>query len=57
MELRSALGLARLWSVQGRGRDAVQLLEPAYNWFSEGRKTGDLVRAQNFLEELRRIRA
>jgi class 3 adenylate cyclase/tetratricopeptide (TPR) repeat protein len=57
MELRSALSLARLWSAQGRGRDAVQLLEPAYNWFSEGRKTGDLVRAQNFLEELRRVRA
>ena len=55
MELRSATSLARLWSMQGRGRDAVQVLEPAYSWFGEGRKTGDLVRAQQLLEELRRI--
>lgn len=54
MELRSAISLAGLWSARGRGREAAQVLEPAYGWFSEGRKTGDLVRARKLLEELRR---
>jgi predicted ATPase len=57
MELRSAISLGRLWSSLGRSRDAVQVLEPVYSWFSEGSKTGDLVRAQKLLEEWRRIRA
>jgi predicted ATPase len=56
MELRSATSLSRLWLSQGRARDAVRILEPAYSWFSEGRNTGDLVRAQALLEELRAIR-
>ena len=57
MELRAAISLARLWAAQNRDHDAVQLLAPLYRWFSEGKGTGDLVRAQKLLEELRRIRA
>jgi predicted ATPase len=53
MELRSATSLARLLLTQGRAREAVRILEPAYRWFTEGRNTGDLVRAQMLLEELR----
>jgi len=53
MELRSAISLARLLLEQSRAREAVRILEPAYGWFTEGRSTGDLVRAQALLEELR----
>ena len=53
MELRAATSLARLLLAQSRAREAVRILEPAYSLFSEGRNTGDLVRAQALLEELR----
>ena len=53
MELRAAISLARLLGTQSRASEAVRILAPAYGWFTEGRSTGDLVRAKALLEELR----
>jgi predicted ATPase len=36
LELRAAISLARLWTEQGRGTAARDLLEPVYGWFTEG---------------------
>jgi predicted ATPase len=51
-ELRGAAGLARLWRDQGRGAEARSLLEPIYEWFSEGLDTPLLQDAKALLEEL-----
>jgi adenylate cyclase len=51
-ELRAATGLARLWQKQGRVEEARELLEPVYNWFTEGFETPDLIEAQELLQEL-----
>jgi predicted ATPase len=51
-ELRAAVGLARLLSVQGRRAEARELLAPVYGWFTEGFDTPDLEAARNLLEEL-----
>jgi hypothetical protein len=50
LELRAALGLARLWQGQGRCDDARQLLRPLYAGFTEGFDTADLVEARALLE-------
>jgi hypothetical protein len=52
LELRAALGLARLWQSQGRFADARVLLEPCYARFTEGFDTADLVDARALLEAL-----
>jgi predicted ATPase len=49
-ELRVATDLARLWQGQGRSADALRLLAPVYEWFSEGLETRDLMAARGFLE-------
>jgi tetratricopeptide (TPR) repeat protein len=51
-ELRTASGLARLWQSQGKRREALELLSPAYTWFTEGFDTKDLVEAKTLLGEL-----
>lgn len=51
-ELRTATSLARLWIQQGRHRDASGLLEPIYNWFTEGLETADLKQARSLLDSL-----
>ena len=51
-ELRAAMSLARLWRSQGKRQDAVDLLAPVYNWFTEGFDTADLIDAKMLLEEL-----
>ena len=51
-ELRAALSLSELWRTQNRGKDAYNLLQPIYAWFSEGLDTNDLVRAKNLLKQL-----
>jgi DNA-binding SARP family transcriptional activator/predicted ATPase len=51
-ELRAATSLARVWRGEGRGAEARDLLEPIYNWFTEGFDTPDLVEARQLLEEL-----
>jgi predicted ATPase/DNA-binding winged helix-turn-helix (wHTH) protein len=54
LELRSAMGLARLWRSQGRSSDAADLLETVYRRFDEGFLTRDLTLARQLLAELGR---
>jgi predicted ATPase len=51
-ELRAATSLARLWRDQGRSADAVTVLKPVYDRFTEGFDTADLVAAKGPLLEL-----
>ncbi len=53
-ELRSAMGLSRLWLKQGQREQALGLLGEVYNWFTEGFETKDLREAKTLLEELSR---
>ena len=52
LELRAATSLARLWHDQGKHAEARDLLEPVFNWFTEGFDTPDLKEAKAILEEL-----
>jgi hypothetical protein len=51
-ELRAATSLARLLSDQGRSADAVALLRPVYDRFTEGFATADLKAAKVLLDQL-----
>jgi predicted ATPase/DNA-binding winged helix-turn-helix (wHTH) protein len=51
-ELRAATSLARLWRDQGRPAEAMALLEPVYDCFTEGFETADLKAAKALLEAL-----
>jgi len=51
-ELRAAMSLARLWQKQGRPEEARQVLDPVYDWFTEGFDTPDLIGARSLLESL-----
>jgi hypothetical protein len=51
-ELRAATSLARLLRKQGHSDDAVTVLQPVYNRFTEGFGTADLVAAKQLLGEL-----
>ena len=52
LELRAAMGLARLWQRQGKRDAARDLLQPVYDWFTEGFDTQDLQYAKALLGEL-----
>jgi class 3 adenylate cyclase/predicted ATPase len=52
LELRAATSLARLWQRQGKGNEARDLLQPIYDWFTEGFDTQDLIDAKALLEDL-----
>ena len=52
LELRAASSLTRLWQSQGKRDEARELLEPVYNWFTEGFDTADLIDAKALLDEL-----
>jgi predicted ATPase len=52
-ELRAAISLARLLCDQGRPTDAMVLLQPVYDRFTEGFGTADLIAAKNLLDETR----
>jgi tetratricopeptide (TPR) repeat protein len=52
LELRAAISLARLWQRQGKRTEAHDLLQPLYDWFTEGFDTQDLKGATALLEEL-----
>jgi predicted ATPase/DNA-binding winged helix-turn-helix (wHTH) protein len=54
LELRSAMGLARLWSSHGKSTDAADLLDGIYRRFTEGYQTADLKSAGQLLAELGR---
>jgi predicted ATPase len=51
-ELRAAASLARLVRDQGRAADALALLQPVYDRFTEGFATSDLQEAKSLLEKL-----
>jgi predicted ATPase len=51
-ELRVALSLARLLRGQGRSAEAVGMLRPVYDRFTEGFATADLQQAKCLLEQL-----
>jgi len=53
LELQAALALARLWFGQGKRKPALDLLEPVYDWFTEGRSTQDHLEAAALLGQLR----
>jgi predicted ATPase len=46
------MSLSRLWQQQGKKKQARQLLDEVYNWFTEGFNTKDLQEAKALLEEL-----
>jgi predicted ATPase len=55
MHFLSRLGVpavARLWHRQGKKDEARELLQPVYDWFTEGFDTQDLKDAKALLEEL-----
>jgi DNA-binding SARP family transcriptional activator/predicted ATPase len=51
-ELRAAIGLARLLLKQGKSEGACQVLQPVYDWFTEGFETQDLKEAKALLQEI-----
>jgi len=51
-ELRAATSLARLWQKQGRSHEARAVLQPVYDWFTEGFDTPDLIDAKALLRSL-----
>ena len=51
-ELRAATSLARLWQSQGKRQEAYDLLQPVYEWFTEGFDTAELRDARALLNEL-----
>ncbi len=51
-ELRAMISFAELRQRQRRSKEGRQLLESAYNFFTEGFDTSDLVRAKELLQEL-----
>jgi predicted ATPase len=52
LELRAALGLARLWQQQSKRAAARALLAPLYGWFTEGFDTVNLQEARTLLDAL-----
>jgi predicted ATPase len=51
-ELRCATSLARLWRDQNRSTEAIALLAPIYNRFTEGFETADLKAAKALIDGL-----
>jgi TOMM system kinase/cyclase fusion protein len=51
-ELQAATSLARMLCDQGRRDEARALLQPVYDWFTEGFNTADLKDAKALLDEL-----
>jgi len=51
LELRAATSLARLLCDEGRGTDAITLLKPVYDRFTEGFDTAEIKNAKALLGE------
>jgi predicted ATPase len=51
-ELRAATELAEIWLAQGKHRAARDLLDPIYDWFTEGFDTPDLTDTRRLLDRL-----
>jgi predicted ATPase len=54
-ELRAAASLARLLRDQGRSAEALSLLQPVYDRFTEGFETADLKAAKALLDSLQEL--
>ena len=52
LELRSATSLGRFLIASGRSKQALEILRPVYNWFTEGLETADLLDAGQLLREI-----
>ena len=52
LELRGATSLARFMSDAGENEEAISILKPIYDWFTEGFDTPDLKEAKALLDEL-----
>jgi predicted ATPase len=52
-ELNAAASLAQMWGKRGRRAEAVALLAPVYDWFTEGLDTKPLIEAKEVLDGLR----
>jgi hypothetical protein len=46
------MSIARLWRNQGKRQQARDLLEPIYDWFTEGFDTLDLRESKTLLDDL-----
>jgi hypothetical protein len=53
LERRASTRVAHLLKGQGRRQEALDLLQPIYDWFTEGRSTKDHIEARALLDELR----
>ncbi len=51
-ELRTSVSLAKLWRSKGKIWEAKELLQPVFEWFTEGFDTIDLKEAKILLDEL-----
>ena len=51
-ELEAASALARLWHAQGKAAEAREVLQPVYDWFTEGLDSRPLVEARELLAQL-----
>ena len=51
-ELRTSTTLAKILAERGERRQAIELLKPVYDWFTEGFDTYDLKQAKNLLDQL-----
>ena len=56
-ELRAANSLARLMLDHGRHDEARAIIDPVYNWFTEGSATGDVREAKSLLDRSLSLRA
>jgi class 3 adenylate cyclase/predicted ATPase len=52
LELRAAMGLARVWYERGKRTEARELLVPIYDWFTEGFGTPDLIEAKALIGQI-----
>ncbi len=52
LELRASLSLARLWCEERKYAQARALLQPVYDWFTEGFDTPDLRDARTLLQQM-----
>ena len=52
LELRTTVRLCRLWQKRGKIKEARQMFQAIYGWFTEGFDTADLLEAKALLEEL-----
>ena len=52
VQLRAAIHIARLWSADGKRREARDLLVGVHGWFNEGFATEPLMEAKGLIESL-----